>query len=352
MSIPNRNMVLSFAFISALISTAFIGPRLLAKQTTLSAHKAEDFSPIELKPIGIVPSVDLENRGIYLNNAYSISIDHETSFLIANSKEGNILRFDIKGDYLSQVGRFGQAPGEFEFPTKVCAANGSFFVLDSLRSCITAFDKTGIYKKQIKLFRSYSDFDVDSHAQIVAARGTKDISDFLIDVLDDTGKLLFSFGAPINNNEIPFNIANTIRIAVDAEDNIVIMFQLLARIQKYSKDGSLLHDIQLASDTLNKDLNYNRKQFKTIQKGERVGYHRIIEAIRIKDNSYHLLRNGYRRVEIFEVDATGKTIRSYFYPANEDYYAMDFDLIKKGNELTYYILEASPECRIGIYPAR
>jgi hypothetical protein len=345
MIILNRSLKLSSALIFALISWTVFGLPLLAQQVGNSA-------PIELKSVQFIPSIDLETQGIYLNNAYSISLDHEHSLLIANSKDGNILKFGSKGDFLAKVGRFGQAPGEFEFPVKVCPTNNAFYVLDSFRSCITVFDRNGIFQRQIKLFRSYTDFGVNSNFQFVAARGSKDSSDFLIDVLDATGKLQFSFGNPIRNNDIPFNISNTIKVAVDADDNVVIVFQLLARIQKYDKNGSLLHDIQLTSDTITKDLIYNKKQFETIRGGKRVGYHRIIEAVRIRKHSYHILRNGYRRIEIFEVDDTGKITRLFFYPAGEDYYATDFDLIKNGDEVKYYILEASPECRVGVYQAR
>ncbi len=279
-------------------------------------------------------------------------MDSASAILIANSKEGNILKFDTEGNLLLKTGRFGQAPGEFEFPSKVYSTKSTFFVLDSLRSCIQIFDKNGVLMRRIKLFRSYIDFCINSQGYILAARGPKDVSDYLVDALDVTGNPQFSFGSPIRNAQVPLGMANKTKIALNNDDNVIVIFQTSARLQKYDKNGLLLKDIQLNTEDIARDLNYNKRQFRTIQRGKRVGYHHIIESIRIIDDTYYVLRNGEGRIEIFEIDVKGNIGKSYYFAVSEDYYAIDFDLIRKSNELTFYILETTPECLIEVYSTK
>ncbi len=70
--------------------------------------------------------------------------------LVVDSQRHCVVACDLNARYLSEFGRRGSGPGEFNFPTHLAAdPNGDLYVTDSMNSRVTRLDHAGQFKNQI-----------------------------------------------------------------------------------------------------------------------------------------------------------------------------------------------------------
>ena len=70
--------------------------------------------------------------------------------LVVDSQRHCVVAYDLAGRYLSEFGRRGSEPGEFNFPSHIAAdADGDLYVTDSMNSRVERFDREGRFKNQI-----------------------------------------------------------------------------------------------------------------------------------------------------------------------------------------------------------
>lgn len=133
------------------------------------------------RPTGI--AVDKEDKKLYVSDTISHSI--------------NV--YDLKGNLIRTIGKFGVKPGEFNYPVDLFVdKNGELYVIDAMNYRVQIFDKTG---KFISMFGHQGDGtgDLGRPKGIAVDRdGNIYIADALFDtvqIFDREGRFLLNFGA-------------------------------------------------------------------------------------------------------------------------------------------------------------
>ena len=120
------------------------------------------------------------------------------ALFVADAQAHAIFKFDLQGKLLSQFGRRGSGPGEFNFPTHVAVdGTGRILVTDSLNSRVEVFDDQGKFLSQIG-----SAGDTSGHFGRPKGVGTDSLGHvYVVDavfdniqVFDSDGRLLLSLG--------------------------------------------------------------------------------------------------------------------------------------------------------------
>jgi hypothetical protein len=95
-------------------------------------------------------SEDIEEQ--MFQNINTLGIDDKGNFYILDELAGNIKVFDHKGDFLKNIGKKGQGPGEFGMPISLAITpNQNIIVNDMGQRKILFFDKEGNYLKQFSI---------------------------------------------------------------------------------------------------------------------------------------------------------------------------------------------------------
>ena len=80
----------------------------------------------------------------------SIAFGPDGTFVVSEVTDHRVQRFDAKGGFLGQFGRFGRQPGQFITPAGVAIdSSGQIYVADSGRNDIQVFGPTGQYLRTI-----------------------------------------------------------------------------------------------------------------------------------------------------------------------------------------------------------
>ena len=118
--------------------------------------------------------------------------------LVADSQLHAICVFNLQGEYQSQFGRRGTAPGEFNFPTHLATdAPGRIYVTDSMNCRIQIFDAAGTYLSQIGRIGDSPGCFSRPKGVAVSPQGHVYVADALFDniqVFDSAGRLLLPIG--------------------------------------------------------------------------------------------------------------------------------------------------------------
>lgn len=86
----------------------------------------------------------------YFPKGASIALDDQENLYVLDSGNTRIQKYDAAGKYVQTIGRKGQGPGEFQFPSMICFdGEGNLCVYD-MRS-LKIFAADGTYKKSISL---------------------------------------------------------------------------------------------------------------------------------------------------------------------------------------------------------
>ena len=169
-----------------------------------------------LQPTGIVYSTITKEIWVVETAGHRISILNE------------------QGELIRTLGRRGNNPGEFNYPTFIWIDKfGIIYVVDSLNFRVQIFDKTG---EVIGVFGEPGDgsgnfarpkgIAVDSHGNIYVA----DALFHTIQIFDKSGNYLYNFGSH-GRNKGQFWMPTG--IFIDENDNIYVADSYNARIQKF-----------------------------------------------------------------------------------------------------------------------
>jgi DNA-binding beta-propeller fold protein YncE len=158
--------------------------------------------------------------------------------LVADSARHAVVIFDLGGRHLSEFGRRGAGPGEFNFPTHIAAgADGHVFVTDSMNARVQVFDRNGRFESQLGSagdapghFGRPKGVAVDSHGHVYVIDGLFDV----VQIFDRDGRLLLNFGGS-GSKPGEFWLANG--IAIGRENDIYVADAYNHRVQVFKYIG-------------------------------------------------------------------------------------------------------------------
>ncbi len=155
---------------------------------------------------------------------------------VTDSRRHCVVGFDRLGNYVSEFGRRGSAPGEFNFPSHIAAdREGNLLVTDSMNSRVQMFDGAGGFKRQIGSAGDTSGHFSRPKGVAADAFGNVYVLDALFDnlqVFDREGRLLLYLGeAGAQPGE--FWLANGIAISRDNQIFVTDSYNHRVQVFKY-----------------------------------------------------------------------------------------------------------------------
>lgn len=95
---------------------------------------------------------DPQEDNYYFPRRVSLTVDDQGNVYVLDTGNFRVQKYDNSGHYLASIGRKGQGPGEFQFPSKVeLDGEGNLWVFDSPARALKVFTKDGTYKKSITI---------------------------------------------------------------------------------------------------------------------------------------------------------------------------------------------------------
>jgi hypothetical protein len=115
---------------------------------------------------------EAEGRDEYVfSQVKSVAVDGLDNIYVLDSKEAHIKVFDKVGQYLTTIGKKGQAPDEFQGPRDLTITPQNEILVNDIRAKQLKFlDLKGIQLRQIShaKYFSFSKPQVDTHSEIIA----------------------------------------------------------------------------------------------------------------------------------------------------------------------------------------
>lgn len=158
--------------------------------------------------------------------------------MVADAKRHAIVSFDANGKFISEFGRRGTGPGEFNFPTHITAGPaGNLFVTDSMNSRVQMLAPDGRFLAQIGSagdspghFSRPKGVAIDSHGHVYVMDALFDH----IQIFDRDGRFLLTMGG---SGQLPgqFWLANG--IAISKQNEIFVADAYNKRVQVFQYVG-------------------------------------------------------------------------------------------------------------------
>ena len=112
-----------------------------------------------------------EGREEYMfSNLSSMDIDEDENIYIFDSRQAKIKVFDKMGNFIREIGKRGQGPGEFAFPWRIMISSKQELVVsDLIKRRLIFFSLTGEYKIDVPTWKqgTLSNMMLDSSGKIV-----------------------------------------------------------------------------------------------------------------------------------------------------------------------------------------
>ena len=222
-------------------------------------------------------------------------------------------------------------------------AHKNVLVSDTGKHEILYFDLDLNFKKSFKSIKSYLSIAAnDSLIFAMPMRVTRESP--LVDVLDESGKLLNSFGKAIAGMEVHWVTASFGYIDISGNNEIAVSFIDYPTILRFDMKGKFINRVDC--DNEDKYFRYirktNEKFFSDID--NRVSIPAIMN-FHFGKNSYFVLK-GSPYVGIIEYNYSGKRISEYWFDRAVDYAANDF-IVRENKDFIFLV--KSPEAAIELY---
>jgi len=183
---------------------------------------------------------------------------------------------------------------------------------------------------------------------IFAVPNRTSLQDPLIDVINDKGELLYSFGETLKFKH-DWNQLNQANLCTNSDGDLLVAFRYWPIVRKYSPQGKLLAEYNIEHPYMKSLEKENiKKANMSSEKDKKGGYWLLNLAIQAKENGFFLLHKGVP-VEIIEFNYVGKLINDYWFALHYQYFARDFIIRDYKKTKCFLILQTNPENEINAF---
>lgn len=309
---------------------------------------------------GLVP---LPENAVELIKKFSFSpLEMERPIRMTDDSSGNIyvtdaerkavLKFDSSGHYLGQFGQKGKSRERLSLPQNILLTKDNILVHDLKAGRIQCFDLEGNFIKSTKVYKNkIHDMAVNEDGLLFIARTLSDEDSSLIDAFSPDGISRYSFGELIFGHFSAYGIhpLNSRKLALTERDELLVAFSYFPVVRKYSQKGELLAEYKIANGIMEAKEKLN---LKLLGRSRRTKFHRAYAqamiAIKVFEGKVYLLGN-YPRLEILEIDETGKIERTYWTEYDVLYKPKDFIVQRAGGQIRFYILLTEPDAVVDVF---
>ena len=304
----------------------------------------------KIQEIGSFPSKDLVAASVFLYGSLYMDRDITGNIYISNSKGGNIHCFNSAGDFLATFGRKGQGPGELLYPTNILTTDELIIVQDQGNHKIQIFDKAGKPTGSFKLFKTYRDMVLDRRTKVIyACPMLGDPSENLVDVLSLNGKLLNSFGTPLDF-KYKWGTMNAGVLTFTESGELIFGFAFLPIIRRYSTDGRLIAEHRLDYEGFTaKGKENDRSYRRSLANGTNPSFSMITSALHAEQSRIYVLSCS-PGITILEYDDKLSLIKAYVgLDDHQEFFVNDFAIDQRGGHIRFYALQVMPENIVNIF---
>jgi len=305
---------------------------------------------IELERIFSFPSKESVQKDHYIYKPRYMEHDSSGNIFVSDAGWNRIIKFNSSGKFLRAFGQMGQGPGDLSTPAKFfITRNDKLVVNEIMNRRFQFFDTEGKHLKILKIYKDYLSLVLNDRGLIFAIPRSfyKQEIPHLIEVLNEEGEELYSFGKPLNF-KYDKTANNESYIAINKKGELFVAFFYHPIVRKYSQKGKLLAEYRINHNNMNKSEKYNLNNQSLLAKGERVMYAEILNSIRAYENRFYILSN-FPRLEILEFDSNGNLLMNYWTTQTWDYYANCFLIQNRDNKKNFYILQTGPESKVDVF---
>lgn len=277
-----------------------------------------------------------------------VCLDRQGNSYILDSPSSCILKFNPNGDFIEQIGRPGQGPGELSFPSLFLISGDSLVVDDVRNGRLQYLDLDGRFLRSYRTFEGYYSFAVSQEGHFyVAPRRLPYKEGPLIKEVSADGYLISSFGTrPLEPKDS--TSFDGVTIDVNTKGEIFVAFRLLALVRRYSAAGQLICEYRLNQGMmgLREKFNLELRDSRKPPKDKR--YFVVIESLKATEDGFYVLANGSPCLGILKYDNSGNLKKSYFWDEDWAYYARDFAVWNTGKDEVFYVVQISPDYCIDV----
>lgn len=298
---------------------------------------------VEMEKIKAFPTEDEGSDENYLWDPRAMALDPNGCFYIIDEKTFCIFKYDDQGRFLKKAGRKGQGPGEFQIPVDLRARDGRLYVCDNGKHEIMVFDTDLKFLTSFITRKSYLGIAITSQGLICGTPLRMTREDRLIDIMDQEGNLLRSFGPCLFGNEKRWQTHNFAHIDVDSDDEILLAFMHYPTVCRYDLNGKMLARYEIPSAFMKYAGQQNDKMLNN--PSNRMTW-MAMRGLYVLGKRFFLLQGPY--TGILEFDERGRQVKEYWKAISYDFMAMDFAVQR--TDATYISLLASnPTPGVSIY---
>lgn len=199
-------------------------------------------SHIQVRRIGSIGTLDGRSEYV-LGDIVDAAILDDLHFVILDSEFHKLRVFDREGGFITELGRAGNGPGEWQYPAALAVGGQDIFVLDEnlkilrFRWDLNARSLAFIGAINTSVFAE--DICVLADGRL-ALHGFNVQSDAIIHLLDPSGNPTESFGRKYESDSSLLS-RNLSRGWIECvEDGVALGLQYLPRVRLYSTSGDLL----------------------------------------------------------------------------------------------------------------
>jgi len=173
-------------------------------------------------------------------------IEWQSGYLyVCDAGNNRIMKYDENGNFVLQIGRAGQGPGELIHPAGLAVhPDGTLFVLDSGNARIQVFDSTGRYVASFrvsgKLGLTNDGISVDQSKRIFVPSDASSPS--IVTIYSIGGKKIGEIGKKLtfSSADRPWQRNNEVCLCLDSSGDIYVLFFSHPLLRKYSLNGQLI----------------------------------------------------------------------------------------------------------------
>ena len=96
----------------------------------------------------LIIGVEEGDENYMFNYPTDINVDDDGNIYVCDFRDCVIKKYNVNGEFVTNIGGRGQGPGEFTYPSRFCITNNQLIVIDSSRYKLEVFELTGLYLKK------------------------------------------------------------------------------------------------------------------------------------------------------------------------------------------------------------
>ncbi len=196
--------------------------------------------------------IELDESDAVINVAPAVRVDPLGGFLIADSREVQLRRYNGTGELLRAFGRRGEGPGELRMPTVlVRGPDGNLLGFD-FRLRLVVFDSTGATVQRTvrtPFIRVDGAYRWDDSVVAVAGQLAGSTNQFLLHLWDVTGdSVRASFFDPVSNDAAPLARSVGWASVTQGTDYVVATYSPTDTLYMLDRSGTTIRRIPIPID--------------------------------------------------------------------------------------------------------